>query len=474
MRRRPSGGAGPTSGMTAQQPSMPRPALGTAFPGGRLPWSPASDLSDARAVSAAAAILALGFALVAFSGVRVAGGTMAIADPFFVVSAAVALLTGGSFIASATQRRLLVVAYFVVMAATLSALAGAPLVEHLANMTRFLLAAIGIPLTVMMVARTFREVRVLAAAFVLSACVSSLVALADATLGTGIAGSVTTHDAISEIRFGGLSAHPNHLGIVCAMSLPLALGLGLAGRGRLWRSMPLLAAVVLLLLGVGISGSRAALAGTIAGLIFLSILQLKRLPELGFLLGVASCVIVLLFAGGSLAFENFRTPLDRLLDPTATALSDAGHTTAQASAASAFFASPLWGTGFQDILGGLNVPLQVAASAGLIGVAAFLTLIGTALQAGRRVLLGGFWGPSAAWVDNVQALAAACVAALGAWLVAGLAQNAIFDRFLYVPVGLVLLLHAISTQPRHVGPQEATSQPWPSERGATRVGTVNR
>jgi O-antigen ligase len=96
---------------------------------------------------------------------------------------------------------------------------------------------------------------------------------------------------------------------------------------------------------------------------------------------------------------------------------------------------PLVGHGFEYVRGAHNIYLQLLHAGGLIALTAFFIFaVGITV---RGLRLAG----TAAIPADLRSLATASVASLGVWLaVGGLVGTAIFDRFLYIPAGLILAL----------------------------------
>jgi O-antigen ligase len=95
---------------------------------------------------------------------------------------------------------------------------------------------------------------------------------------------------------------------------------------------------------------------------------------------------------------------------------------------------PFVGHGFEYLRGSNNIYLQVLHSGGIFGFAALLTLVIGLIVTGWRVarrtqrpLVRAFLASSLTWL-----------------LVDGMFEPAIFDRYLYIPIGLLLACWAVA------------------------------
>ena len=127
--------------------------------------------------------------------------------------------------------------------------------DALANFVRLLLALVVMPMVVAIFARTRREVRGLATAYVAGSLINAVFGCLDKLGVTSVSADLRGFAAVDG-RQAGLTTHPNQLGLVVAMALPLAF--------VVFRRRPTqLAAVAVMLGAIWFSGSRAALAAAL-------------------------------------------------------------------------------------------------------------------------------------------------------------------------------------------------------------------
>jgi len=93
------------------------------------------------------------------------------------------------------------------------------------------------------------------------------------------------------------------------------------------------------------------------------------------------------------------------------------------------------GSGFVVVRSAHNIYLQLLGAGGALALGAFLAYMISLMRRARRLALARNGSPP--WL---MALAAGSGASVCVWLLYGMVGNAIYDRYLYVPVGLVLAL----------------------------------
>ncbi len=93
------------------------------------------------------------------------------------------------------------------------------------------------------------------------------------------------------------------------------------------------------------------------------------------------------------------------------------------------------GHGFEYVRGAHDIYLQLLHAGGIVALAGFLSFAVGITVTGVRL------GRSAAVPEHLQGLARASVASLAVWLAAGgVVSTPIFDRYLYIPAGLVIAI----------------------------------
>jgi O-antigen/teichoic acid export membrane protein len=384
--------------------------------------------NGATSIGALCAVLAV--STVGFSGVRVTAWAT-LGDVLLVLSAIMLLpvvvsARGNTFIPA-----WLVVALALLIAVGIltAILSNEPLAD-LGPAVQVPIAVLALAIGPGIYASTRARAALLAAVWVLSATVNGLVALSDSFAGSHLGLDLTGIDWSG--RAAGLTTHPNTLGLVCAMALPMAVVMAVAARRKAQAILYTLA-VLILILGVLISGSRAGLLAMGVGI---AAIVLAEAPTLGkgrvvlfgglVLVGLLSLLALLgPEAGTSVAF-------DRLTGQVSLGSSDAAHLENLNDAWLGFLSSPIFGTGFSSLRHADNVFLQTLQSGGVIALAGFLVLVGGALAQGRRVARG------LAREDSARLLLVGAMGGMAAWLADGIVQNSIADRFLYIPFAFVL------------------------------------
>jgi hypothetical protein len=196
------------------------------------------------------------------------------------------------------------------------------------------------------------------------------------------------------------------------------------------------------------SGSRAGLAGLLAGMMAFALLSRAKgivLLCVGMLGGIL--VLMLVLPRGDV---NSASAIDRLLRPGDTEReSNAGRWEYLGDAAELIQRRPVFGRGFEEALRVHSVPLQLLVMAGLFGVVAIVALVRFGLRATSLAHL-----PHSP--RRVRAMAALIVALGAFWIV----SNALFDRYLLLAMSLSaagLAIEAASAGAGRVRPPGAVS-----------------
>lgn len=323
---------------------------------------------------------------------------------------------------------------------------------------RLVFAILVFPMVVGLLIRNWGWLKWIAGAWVAGVCLSCLVAIVDAGLGTHVQESVSYDafavrgymgvwaDVTEYQRFVGLTDHPNTLGITAAMACPITL-CWLTSRRRLLVVGPVL---FLLVAGVFLSGSRAALVGLLAAgaaMIFMyrgPVLQLLR----GFFggrkgrirLGVAVSVIVLGLAGiAAVAVSKDKVgpvassvTFERIFDPGSDSAKTSNDERSNSLEAGidAVAAYPVVGTGYIWIETPHNIVLGLLMSGGILALVAFIWAMVGYVRMGL--------GVRRQVPEAVQVLMAGSLASLIAYFVMSPLVNQSFNRYLYLPAALLM------------------------------------
>lgn len=237
--------------------------------------------------------------------------------------------------------------------------------------------------------------------------------------------------AIANHRSSGLTIHPNYLAFESSLTIPLAL-LWFTRGGR-WR-LAATAGTVVLLGGVYASGSRAATVGAVVAvaLTVLLVPQLRRGAGIVVPLGGMLVIFLLTFtnAGRQLLQQVRLNPGNS----SALASNVQRHLAADV-ALTQLSARPLEGVGFSVIEDAHDIYLQLLAAGGLIALGSFVLYCGGLLATARRASRG-----------PLGAAATAAAVSVIVWLIAGIFDNQLIDKFLYVVPGLLLAMGCLSRQ----------------------------
>jgi hypothetical protein len=294
---------------------------------------------------------------------------------------------------------------------------------------KFMIALAITPVLVATVAASSVRVALLVDVWILGAVVNAAVGTID-FLGLAVVGPKLTGLAFID-RSSGLTTHPNHLGLVAAMALPVALSRVLGASSG--RRIAYLVAIFVLCFGILSSGSRAELVAGAVGIVALPLLHAKARKQI--LLGFALGVVVLALAAAILpaARSHALVAVHRLTgnDPSVS-VSDSERRVALRAGLSDFRAHPLTGNGYATVRDAHMVYLQLLAAGGILALGAFLVFAYGVLAVGLRLRSASDFAPS------TQNLAAALTASMGVWLASGVVSNQVYDRYLYLPAGLLL------------------------------------
>ncbi len=288
--------------------------------------------------------------------------------------------------------------------------------SDLSFLVEFELSLLLVPLIVAAAATTRRRCTQLLNLWALGTVVNAAVGIAD------LAGLHLAPNPIAASRSSGLTIHPNYLALSAVMGIPAAMIW--IGRSRRWTAAGSVA-VAILLGGVYVSGSRAgtvaAAAAVFATALLMPRLRRRAVPLLPYA-GMALLVVLLFTKVGSQIIHQLRFGGD----PSASG-SDLQRGQDAQLAFAQIGARPFAGVGFSVIQDAHDIYLQVLAAGGVVAMTAFLVYLGGLAAAARR-----------AWtVAPRDEVVAVCVT-IGIWLVNGVFDDQLADKYLYVMPGLLL------------------------------------
>jgi hypothetical protein len=384
----------------------------------------------------ACAMLLLGVLTASWNGVRPAPG-LTISDPFLVGALAAWLLARRGVIRDLGKAPWWIVggAYVLSLAIGMSEIVGTGGVTDAFPGLRLLVVMCFVPAVVGTISNGAGITVAVAMAWVFGVALNGAVGVLDSSFGTSVGTSVTHVESAD--RVAGLTTQANHLAVASAMALPFAVSLLLSLKGALARVAVALSMAVIVL-GCLASGSRAGLAGLACTAIMLAWTQRRSFGRT-LRVGVVGVVVIIL-ALSWLPGDRGSIAIDRALGRSNTALgvvqSDRTRTLYRDQAIERFWSSPLFGTGFAEFRRAHSVYLQLLAAGGLCALIAFLIFLGGGIRTGLWLARGPDIPVALA------GLAGAAATALAAWGVMGLLSNQIFDRYLFVPVGILWAVRA--------------------------------
>jgi O-antigen ligase len=251
-----------------------------------------------------------------------------------------------------------------------------------------------------------------------------------------IAGFHLAPHAIAGSRSSGLTIHPNYLALTALMGTPPAMIW--IGRSRRWTWAGAIS-VLLLIGGVYASGSRDGIVTVVFLIVVMAVavprFRRRLLPALPILLvglGGAVALILMFTKAGNQILSHVRLGGNDV----SAAGSDLQRTTAAHVAWVQIKARPLEGVGFSVIEDAQDIYLQVLAAGGLIAGVAFVSFV-----------LGLFATARRAWrIAPRDEVVAATVCIVG-WLVNGIFDSQLADKYLYVIPGLLIAMASVKDVP---------------------------
>ena len=255
-------------------------------------------------------------------------------------------------------------------------------------------------------------------AWLLGICVSSLVAVTE-LLGATFFGSISMPVEGGAARFPGLTSHPNHLGASVAMAAPLAVWLFSRRYGAGF--------VVILLLagGATASGSRGGEAGFVIALgsaIFL-LERSRRLWVVVVLVAFTSVAGALWTRSG--AVESGAALIRFNSSAVGTEESNEERLALARQGLSDFLERPINGVGLGVVASAHDIYLQWLASGGIVLALTMVWYFSGALKS--AIAEGRSVHPLGLYLSIV----------ISVWLLLGLVENQLTDRYLYFPVGCI-------------------------------------
>lgn len=298
--------------------------------------------------------------------------------------------------------------------------------SDLSTLFQFLVGVVVIPLLVASVATTARRIERLLDVFVWSAVINAGVGLVD------LAGLHIAPIHAGAHRTAGLTIHPNYLSLTCTIAIPLAM-LWITRHGR-WRTVGI-TATGLLLVGAYASGSRAGAVTAIFGVVATMAAIPRLRTGLGFTVPALGLVLVaLIYFAGDQIIEQIR-----ISGNVGTAVNTTGSDTQRSQLAQLaldqFQARPVSGVGFSVIADAHSIYLQLLAAGGVIAMFSFLTYMGGLAAAAWRAM-----------ASPLRDVAVALSISIAMWLINGIIDNQLGDKYLWVVPGLLIAVSYATRQ----------------------------
>lgn len=307
------------------------------------------------------------------------------------------------------------------------------------NGLKLIIALLVLPVLVGVVARDRGRLRELFDLWALSAGAACAVALTDYLGLTQVAFGLGLPFGFPGARVSGLTNHPVHLSTVTVMAMPIVMSwLVQAGRRR-WCGIALL---LVMCAGIFVAGSRAGLAG---GAIVLLAGAMAFKP-------VRRVVTAVVIPGGTalLGLVLFKIDLFLALLEKVRLLggggngSDAARLEVAQQALRDIAERPLLGIGFDVSGDGHSVYLQAIAAGGVLTLLALIVYTVAVLRTARLRQHG-----------TVDVLTVACLVSTFAWLMLAVFENALVERYMYLPLVFLLAIAKLRAEEA-----EATPRRW--------------
>jgi hypothetical protein len=184
--------------------------------------------------------------------------------------------------------------------------------------------------------------------------------------------------------------------------------------------------------GILVSGSRSALLAVPAGVIALLLVGRGVSRKLVPLVVGAGAILGVAAIGARFSGSQTFVAVNRLTGTsTSVAASDSTRVARYHVAVSDFLSHPIAGVGYQAIRQALDIYLQLAASGGVLALAGFAVFVLWVISADRALVRDAPAG-------QLRNLGGALAGSMVVWLVYGLFQNGIYERYLYVAAGLTV------------------------------------
>lgn len=329
----------------------------------------------------------------------------------------------------------------------------APYGSTLSGGMRLMIALIALPIAIALVVDRWSTISFLANAWIVGVSISCLVAVIDAFTGIGLQDVFANDPELLSIfqngvppRYMGLSVHPTSFSVTAVMVLPVVLAKMTTKKS----AVVLSPVVVLLLLGTVLSGSRVGILAmvVVAGIYVCVSPNLRKIIfgsgiwMLALAAAVAAVTVLIFLMGPPVDPSNAEPqPPDSSstrFDPSIIGSDTSSKERLQRLEDSVDFISerPFLGYGFEWIEASHSIYLQLLVSGGVLALIGFLLVM---------------WGYAKSWLiarmkvpDKYRELMLGLAVSVVAFLMMGLAQTDLLDRYVYLPVGLIMAAYALA------------------------------
>lgn len=254
-------------------------------------------------------------------------------------------------------------------------------------------------------------------------------------------------------RADGLTTHPNFFGL-CS-TLAFALGFFLMRHHGPVLTRVVVSLDVLFVVGVSMSGSRAALLAVV--LVSAAWVMVERSALGGYAMAFLAVAAVAI-GNWALALLPPGSALSRLAGNSTSAVSDGNREDLLRDGIAQFFDRPLVGNGFEHALTSHSIFLEVAVAGGLIGLLGYLLMLGSLLEP---------------LIDRASSLHTLSYPVL-AYALVGALSNSLWDRFIWTAASLgavAMVQGGVATRRQARGEESSTSR---ERAGRISTGSTHR
>ncbi len=372
--------------------------------------------------------LCLGVITSSWNGLR-AGPGLAVCDVFFVLATLTFVTSAllGNSPRKIAPGWLVVPAYALLGEVFFSGLAAGS--GSILPGIEFVAAMLLTPLIIGLIAANCSALWLVVDCWIFSVAVNAAVGTSDYFAHTHIGESLTGVRNFE--RVAGLTTQSNHLAFACVFAMPILVARMMQSPSRS-RKVSYLGISVLLVLALLGSGSRGGTVGAVFVLattpFFQPAIRGRALKALA--AGVVGVMLAATIISPSVSFVS----VERLAGAQGVGVegSDLQRGEARQLATEQFDSRPVYGVGFSTVRASSTVYLSLLAAGGVIALLAWLVFSFGAISASVRLARTSSVGP------ELSALSGAVCGTLCVWLILDFVENQLYDRYLFVPCGILI------------------------------------